>query len=107
MDCPQSFCLPLAVFSVPSETGLVQAARELQKTGWTKRKHLKPKAMTEDDPCEHSLKRVRQKRDLSKTDCITTSESNLYQLSSNPYKLSYVLGNLHILSPPNSHPKEI
>lgn len=54
MDCPQSFCLPLAVFSVPSETGLVQAARELQKTGWTKRKHLKPKAMTEDDPCEHS-----------------------------------------------------
>jgi len=54
MDCPRSFCLPLTVFSIPSEIGLVQAARELQKAGWTKRKHLKPEAMTEDNPCEHS-----------------------------------------------------
>lgn len=54
MHCPRSFCLPLTVCSVTSETGLVKAARELQKAGWTKRKHLKPEAMTEDNPCEHS-----------------------------------------------------
>lgn len=78
MNCPWIFCLPLTAFSVISETGLVKAARELQKAGWTSRKHLKPKAMTEDNPCEHLLKRVRQKVDLSKKDSITTLENILY-----------------------------
>lgn len=95
--CPWSYCLPLTVFSITSETGLVKAARELRKAGWTKRKHLKPKAMTEDSPCGH-LKRIRQKGDLNKTDSITTSENNLYQLPNNSYKLSYLLGNLNTLS---------
>lgn len=97
MYCPRPFCLPLSALSVTSEIGLVKAARELQKAGWTKRKHLKPKAMTEDNPCEHPLKRIRQKGDLHKTDSITTSEYNLYQLTSNSYKLTYVLDNLNTL----------
>lgn len=90
MYCPRSSCLPLTVCSVTSETGLVKAARELQKAGWTKRKHLKPKAMTEDNPCEHPLKRTRQKGDLSKRDCTVsaTSENNLYQLASKSYQQS-------------------
>lgn len=78
MYCPWLFCLPFTAFSVISEKGLVKAARELQKAGWTNRKHFKPKAMTEDNPCEHLLKRVRQKVDLSKTDSITTSENSVY-----------------------------
>lgn len=96
-SCPWSFCLLLTVFSGTSETGLVKAARELHRAGETKRKHFKPKAMTEDNPCEHLLK-IRQKGDLSTTDSITTSENNLYHLSSNSYQLSYALGNLNTLS---------
>lgn len=94
--CPWSNCLPLTVFSITSETGLVKAARELQKAGWTKRKHLKPKAMTEGSPCEH-LKRIRQKEDLNKTGFSITSENNQYHLPNN-YKLSYLLGNLNTWS---------
>ena len=93
MYCPWLFRLPLTVFSVTSETGLVKAARELQKAGWTKRKHLKPKAMTEDNPCEHPLKKKkkkkRQKRDLSKTDSITTSENNLSSQQAKPFNRAY------------------
>lgn len=55
MDSLWLFCLPFTVFSITSETGLVKAAKELQTAGWAKRKHLKPKAMTEDNPCEHQL----------------------------------------------------
>lgn len=95
--CPWSFCLLLTVFSKTSEIGLVKAAREVQKAGWTKRKHLKPKAMTEDSLCEH-LKRIRQKGDLNKTDSVTTSANNLYQWPNNSYKLSYLLGNSNTLS---------
>ena len=60
--------------------------------------------MTEDNSCEHPLKRTRQKGDQSKTDPITTSENNLYQLASKSYQQSlsisfeYVLGNLNTLS---------
>lgn len=97
MDSLWLFCLPFTVFSITSETGLVKAARELQTAGWAKRKHLKPKAMTEDNPCEHLLKRIRQKGDLSKTDSITTSENNLCPLSNNSYKLSYMLPNLSLI----------
>ena len=90
MHCPWSFCLPLTVCSVTSETGLVKAARELQNAGWTKRKHLKPKAITEDNPCEYPLKRTRQKGDLSELDSLVsaTSENNLYQLASKSYQQS-------------------